>query len=325
MTTRLDPRLGHYSPSRRGFWNRKSRRAPARRVGLDGAGADGIGGCASRAPGRRDAALQVIARSMDFMAAADLFAPDFKATPYWWERTPRPELAEPALPARVDVLVVGSGYTGLNAALQTARGGRSTLVIDAEAAGWGCSTRNGGQVSASVKPSFAELAKAHGEERARGILAGRAPLARLARRVRARRGDRLRLPRERAVPCRAQRTAIRGAGAPRRQSAEGDRARRRTGAALPSRRRRSAPTPITAASSIRRHAALDPARYHRGLLERVIAAGATIAPHCAATSIERQSGGLSRAHVARRRDGARRDRGDQRLYRAGDAVAADGG
>jgi glycine/D-amino acid oxidase-like deaminating enzyme len=43
-------------------------------------------------------------------------------------------------------------------------------VVDAEEAGWGCSTRNGGQVSTSIKPGFDQLAKRHGKERAFGIL-----------------------------------------------------------------------------------------------------------------------------------------------------------
>ena len=70
------------------------------------------------------------------------------------------------LPDSVDVLVVGSGYTGLCAALQTARAGRSTLVIDTEEPGWGCSSRNGGQVSTGIKPDFAALEKEHGREAA---------------------------------------------------------------------------------------------------------------------------------------------------------------
>ncbi|MEA3195595.1 MAG: hypothetical protein QOD26_3928, partial [Betaproteobacteria bacterium] len=104
------------------------------------------------------------------MADTALFAPGFKPLPYWWEKTPPPDFSEKPLPKRVDALVVGSGYTGLHAALQLARGGRSTLVVDAEAAGWGCSTRNGGQVSPSIKPAYAALAKSYGEERARRIL-----------------------------------------------------------------------------------------------------------------------------------------------------------
>ena len=88
---------------------------------------------------------------------ANLFTDDVKLAPYWWDHVPRPTLPAAAPPAQADVVVVGSGYTGLGAALQTARGGRSTVVLDAEDAGWGCSTRNGGQISTSVKPDYAAL------------------------------------------------------------------------------------------------------------------------------------------------------------------------
>ena len=61
-----------------------------------------------------------------------MFTSDFKTEPYWWDAVPR-EPAEPYdIPAKVDVLIVGSGYTGLHAALKTARAGRSTLVLDAQ-------------------------------------------------------------------------------------------------------------------------------------------------------------------------------------------------
>ena len=66
----------------------------------------------------------------------DLFSEGAKLTPYWWDRVPRPVLPTVAPPASADVVVIGSGYTGLCAALQTARGGRSTVVLDAEDAGW---------------------------------------------------------------------------------------------------------------------------------------------------------------------------------------------
>src|SRR6476620_1485718 len=101
---------------------------------------------------------------------SDLFAADAKLTPYWWDRTPRPALPAIELPRTVDVVVIGSGYTGLSAALVISRGGRSTLLLDAEDAGWGCSTRNGGQISTSIKPGLAELTRRHGAERAAAIL-----------------------------------------------------------------------------------------------------------------------------------------------------------
>ena len=61
-----------------------------------------------------------------------LFTDDVKLTPYWWDHVPRPALAKRAPPAKADVVVIGSGYTGLGAALQTARGGRDTVVLDAQ-------------------------------------------------------------------------------------------------------------------------------------------------------------------------------------------------
>ncbi|MCD2183681.1 NAD(P)/FAD-dependent oxidoreductase [Rhizobium sp. GN54] len=107
-----------------------------------------------------------------------VFTADARMTSYWWDRSPPQALAEAGLPAKVDVLVVGSGYTGLHAAIELARGGREVLICDAEQIGFGCSTRNGGQISTSVKPGFATLAKAHGEATARRIFTdGRQSLA----------------------------------------------------------------------------------------------------------------------------------------------------
>ena len=99
-----------------------------------------------------------------------LFTPDARLTPYWWDHVPRPSLPDVEFPRSVDVAIVGSGYTGLHAALQTARGGRHTVVFDAEDAGYGCSTRNGGQISTSVKPTYEMLARRHGPQKAFDIV-----------------------------------------------------------------------------------------------------------------------------------------------------------
>ncbi len=90
-------------------------------------------------------------------------------TPYWQDRTAPGMQPELSLPARVDVLIVGAGYTGLSAARETAASGATTLVLDGGLLGAGCSGRNGGQVAYSIKPTFAALAARHGEERARAI------------------------------------------------------------------------------------------------------------------------------------------------------------
>ncbi len=70
---------------------------------------------------------------------------------------------------KVDVAVIGAGYTGLQVAIATARAGRLTQVIDMHELGWGCSTRNGGQISPSIKPSLSVLARRHGAEKASAI------------------------------------------------------------------------------------------------------------------------------------------------------------
>ncbi len=95
--------------------------------------------------------------------------PPLLATPYWQDDPVVPTLATPPLPAQVDVLIVGAGYTGLSAARETSAAGASTLVLEAGAVGAGCSGRNGGQVAYSIKPSLAQLTAQHGATRAFAI------------------------------------------------------------------------------------------------------------------------------------------------------------
>ena len=71
----------------------------------------------------------------------DFYTNTFSSAPVWQTD----EVSETALPARADVVIIGSGYTGLSAALTTARGGRDVVVLEAGAVGMGCSTRNGAQ------------------------------------------------------------------------------------------------------------------------------------------------------------------------------------
>ena len=98
-----------------------------------------------------------------------------KEYPYWWDTVP--ELARPAtppasfagLPARVDVAIVGAGYTGLAAARQCARAGASVVVLEREHVGWGASSRNGGQVLTGMKVDPAALVSRFGETGARRL------------------------------------------------------------------------------------------------------------------------------------------------------------
>jgi glycine/D-amino acid oxidase-like deaminating enzyme len=89
--------------------------------------------------------------------------------PYWQHRGAVTALPGHALPARVDVLIVGGGYTGLSAARETAAAGAATVVLEAGVIGAGCSGRNGGQVAYSIKPSYTALKSLYGESKAYAI------------------------------------------------------------------------------------------------------------------------------------------------------------
>ncbi|MBL8697555.1 MAG: FAD-binding oxidoreductase [Alphaproteobacteria bacterium] len=214
-----------------------------------------------------------------------LFTADFKLTPYWWEHVPRPALPQAEPPARADVVVVGSGYTGLHAAVQTARGGRHTVVLDAEDAGWGCSTRNGGQISTSIKPGFEELARRHGAERADAILReGQASLDFVADFVAAEKLDcDFRIAgRFHAAHNPAQYEALvkRVTAQPKGHEVPYEIVPR-------AEQRRELGTDAYFGGVVyTRHAAVDPARYHQGILERALEAGAAVFARCPATAIE---------------------------------------
>jgi glycine/D-amino acid oxidase-like deaminating enzyme len=230
--------------------------------------------------------------TQDPMPTTDrLFAPDYKDEPYWWQATPRPTLPPADLPARADVVVVGSGYTGLSAALQTVRGGRHTLVIDAEDAGWGCSSRNGGQVSTSIKPTHDELSALYGPEHAFRILKeGQAALAWL--------GDFIA---GEGIDCQFERVGrFHAAHNPAQYGLLAKKlARQPKGLEVPahmvSRSEQQSELGTDAyhgGAVFEQHAALDPAKYHQGLLERVLGAGAAVIPRCPATAIERDGEGF---------------------------------
>ena len=70
---------------------------------------------------------------------------------------------------RVDVAIIGAGYTGLAAARQLARVGASVVVLERERVGWGASSRNGGQVLTGLKLDPATLVARVGERRAREL------------------------------------------------------------------------------------------------------------------------------------------------------------
>ena len=220
-----------------------------------------------------------------------MFTKDFKEQPYWWEQMPLTTMDDTSLPDNVDIVIVGAGYTGLNAAIQTARGGRKTLVLDAENAGWGASTRNGGQVSTSVKPSYDELKKKHGSEVAYAILnegcnslqwteefirsEGIDCNFKVVGRFHAAHNSSQYVKLGKAVDRRISGLETEAYMVPRaEQQAELGTDGYFGGVVFP------------------KHASLHPARYHRGLLNKAMDAGATIISHCPVTDLSREKEGF---------------------------------
>jgi glycine/D-amino acid oxidase-like deaminating enzyme len=92
----------------------------------------------------------------------------------YWQHTVSRSFQEPVWTHSVDTLIVGGGYTGLSAAIECATKSTSVWVVDqgplAEQAAIGCSSRNGGQVGFSLKPSFERLSRWYGEAIATAML-----------------------------------------------------------------------------------------------------------------------------------------------------------
>lgn len=112
-------------------------------------------------------------RFMPLSAAAEgsgnrgVLAGDFREEPYWWSAAPPPESqdSEPLLAgSRADVAIVGSGITGLVAALNLARGGADVVVIDAQRIGEGAARRNAGFIGRTLKRSVEWLAERSGRD-----------------------------------------------------------------------------------------------------------------------------------------------------------------
>jgi gamma-glutamylputrescine oxidase len=84
----------------------------------------------------------------------------------WYAATAQaaPERARLDADIKVDVCVVGAGYTGLSAALHLAQAGLSVAVLEAHRAGFGASGRNGGQLGSGQRADQDSLDKMVGRD-----------------------------------------------------------------------------------------------------------------------------------------------------------------
>ena len=85
------------------------------------------------------------------MKSRSIFHPDFIHEPFWWNAwRPTSTGLDRHVPKSSSVVIVGAGYAGLSTALELAKHGIETTVVEAEEPGIGASTRNGGGVSGGV-------------------------------------------------------------------------------------------------------------------------------------------------------------------------------
>ncbi len=224
--------------------------------------------------------------------SGEIFTPDFKPIPWWWEASPRRDDDGAILPQNTQVLIIGAGYTGLHAAIQAARAGLSTTIIDAEDAGWGCSTRNGGQISTSIKPNFETLKKHHGEELAISLLKeGQASLEHVEAFVR-----------DESIECDFKVVGrFHGAHTPKQyeqlaRECDTHHPGFETGAWMVTRERQHSELGTDAyygGMVFPHHASIDPGKYHAGLLKVARAEGVKIINRCAATAVAKTAHGFS--------------------------------
>src|ERR1700723_1953679 len=90
---------------------------------------------------------------------------------YWLTTAEFPQIEAPPLPERIDVAVIGAGFTGLSAARTLAKRGANVAVLESETIGWGGRSRNGGIVVTGMKLGVNQLIAKYGRELTRRMYA----------------------------------------------------------------------------------------------------------------------------------------------------------
>ena len=217
-----------------------------------------------------------------------------KQDPYWWEGLgdSDPEL-QSGPPRSVDIAVVGSGVTGLHAALFAAREGRRVAVFDAGRLGFGASTRNNGMVVPDLRKSPSQLRQAFGEARARRISRSAIEAFEFI----------LAFIRDEGIDCgleRNERDLL--AETPHQDHHLRTLAEEYTAAEIPTGFSSLTPRQLEELTGLGGFAgalltrglyALDPGRYVEGLIRLARAAGASLLPHCRVTALKPTGAGFA--------------------------------
>jgi glycine/D-amino acid oxidase-like deaminating enzyme len=90
---------------------------------------------------------------------------------YWLTTAEFPRTEDRPLPDRVDIAVIGAGFTGLSAARTLAKRGAKVAVLEGETVGWGASSRNGGMVLTGMKLGVNQLISMYGRDLTRRMYA----------------------------------------------------------------------------------------------------------------------------------------------------------
>jgi len=220
---------------------------------------------------------------------SEIVTPDLKLQPYWWDRAAPQPLPPVDLRPRYDAVVVGSGFTGLRAALELARAGRSVLVLERQRAGEGAARRNAGYLGRVLKHPVEKLMKKHGAERG---LAFYRELGEAFAGV-------IRFIEAEKIECHLARPGRFYAATSAKHYAELEAdlesLRRHVGydyRMVPKDRVRTefASDVYFGGAVIPDLASIHPGLYHKGLLERALAAGVAVSGETEATSIARHAG-----------------------------------
>ena len=89
---------------------------------------------------------------------------------YWHTTVQMPDDSNlTPIPEKVDVAVIGGGFTGLSAARTFAKRGVKVAVLEANTIGWGASSRNGGMTLTGLKVSMHSVFNKYGRDLARRL------------------------------------------------------------------------------------------------------------------------------------------------------------